>query len=51
MEVLIVLSAILMAVFWRSALRIVLTIVAIILVVLITSGAIVLLDNLHHVIK
>ncbi len=51
MQILIILSAIIMAIFWRAALRIALMIVAIILMVLITSGAIVVFDGMHHVIK
>lgn len=48
---LIVLLAILTVMFWRSAIKLAIMIVAILVLVLITSGALTLLASAQHVIK
>lgn len=50
-QILTVLFAIISVIFWRSLLKILLMIAAMLLVVLITSGAIALLEGLHHLVK
>jgi hypothetical protein len=45
----IVLFAIFSVVFWRTLLMIVVMVVAIAVLVLLTSGAVLILQNLHHV--
>lgn len=47
----IVLAAIISVVFWRAVLKTILMIVAIILVVLLTSGAVLVFQSAHHVIR
>lgn len=47
----IVVFAIIAVVFWRFLLRLALVIVAVVLVVLLTSGAILLYEGMHHAVR
>jgi hypothetical protein len=48
-RILIVAFAVITVVFWRAVLRITLTVAAIVIVVLLTSGAVAFFQALHHV--
>jgi hypothetical protein len=50
-QVLIVMFAILVAIFWRTAIKILLTVGAILFVILITSGAVAFMEGMHHLIR
>lgn len=50
-QIIVVAFAVAAAIFWRAVLRIALTIAAILLVLLVTSGAIAIFEGIHHVIK
>jgi chromate transport protein ChrA len=47
----IVAFAVIAVVFWRVLLKLVLVIVAIVLVVLLTSGAVLLYEGMHHAVR
>lgn len=50
-QLLLAIAVILIVLFWRVALKMLLMVLAIVMIVLITSGVAVLLQELHHFVK
>jgi hypothetical protein len=50
-QLLLVVASILIVLFWRIALKMVLIVVAIAMIILVTSGLAAVLQDLHHLIK
>jgi hypothetical protein len=48
-RIVIVLSAVMAVIFWRAVLRITLKVAAIVIVVLLTSGAVAFFQAIHHI--